>query len=236
MKLFDVQKWSTSSAPPPASIAPGMTPHKILSMMIQGDTNPNRRSSMMPFSSNTEGFRRSIAPPVSSPAFVTTHKFNPAMSPEPAPPKMVWGEPTWFLFHTLAEKVKESDFMDIRSGLLHIIFTICSNLPCPICATHAKEYLNGINFNAIQTKGQLKQLMYQFHNTVNARKDVPPFPYSQLDQKYSTAVTVNIIRNFVAVFNRKNKNIRLLADDMQRDTIVVNLKTWFNEHIGQFAT
>ena len=65
---------------------------------------------------------------------------------EPKPKTMLWGEPTWFLFHTLAEKVKPKDFPKIRESFIHIILRICSNLPCPDCANHALQYMNGINF------------------------------------------------------------------------------------------
>jgi hypothetical protein len=56
--------------------------------------------------------------------------------------KVKWGEPTWFLFHTLSVKIKESEFLRVRKELLNCIYSICVNLPCPICAEHAKQYLD----------------------------------------------------------------------------------------------
>ena len=97
-------------------------------------------------------------------------KVNPEISVVKETKKMDWGEPTWFLFHTLAEKVKEEEFQNIRVELLNIIYSICSNLPCPVCSTHAKQHLNGTNFNNIQTKQQLKDFFFHFHNIVNQRK------------------------------------------------------------------
>ena len=88
---------------------------------------------------------------------------------ENVPKKVKWGEPTWFLLHTLSVKVKESEFKNIRVELLNQIYAICTNLPCPDCANHAKNYLDGINFNTIQTKEDLKMLLYTFHNNVNKR-------------------------------------------------------------------
>ena len=52
---------------------------------------------------------------------------NPARKP------MRWGEPTWFLLHTLSVKIKEEHFSQIKDELLSIINNICSNLPCPDC-------------------------------------------------------------------------------------------------------
>ena len=148
--------------------------------------------------------------------------------------KMVWGEPTWFLFHTIAEKVKEDHFGLIRVELLNIIFTICSNLPCPICTKHASDHLKGTNFNSIQTKQQLKDFLFDFHNIVNRRKGFPIFDYKQLDEKYSKANTNLIIVNFINYFSDKHKNTRLIADDFIRTKIVQRLSEWFYKNINSF--
>ena len=149
--------------------------------------------------------------------------------------KILWGEPTWFLFHTLAEKVHESDFDKIRTSLLEIIYTISIHLPCPSCASHAKQHLDGINFNAIQTKAQLKQMLFEFHNAVNKRKNFPLFLSSDLDEKYSKAITLHIIQNFMMQFEKKTKSVRLIADDLHRQRMTVTLKTWFNNNVVYFT-
>lgn len=158
-------------------------------------------------------------------------------SPIENPPKKVkWGEPTWFLLHTLSVKVKESEFKHIRVDLLNRIYAICINLPCPDCANHAKNYLDGINFNTIQTKEDLKMLLYTFHNSINKKKGYPMFPYEQLDEKYSLAITNNIIRNFMVHFSDRNRSLKLLVGDLQRAQICSFLKNWFNENIIYFDT
>jgi len=149
--------------------------------------------------------------------------------------KVKWGEPTWFLFHTLSVKVKDSDFQKIRVDLLNRIYAISTNLPCPDCANHAKLYLDGINFNTIQTKEDLKQMLFTFHNEVNKRKGYPQFPYEELDAKYSLAVTNNIIRNFMYHFSDRNRSIKLMASDLFRARLCELLKTWFNENIQSFS-
>jgi len=152
------------------------------------------------------------------------------------PKKVKWGEPTWFLLHTLSIKVKESEFTNIRADLLNRIYAICTNLPCPDCANHAKIYLDGINFNTIQTKESLKMLLYTFHNSVNKRKGYPFFPYDKLDEKYSLAITNNIIRNFMVHFSDRNRSLKLIAGDLHRSQLCVLLKNWFNENISCFDT
>jgi hypothetical protein len=151
----------------------------------------------------------------------------------PPPKKMKWGEPTWILFHTLAEKVNENNFSQIRVELLNTIYSICANLPCPDCAEHATAYLNGINFKTIQTKEQLKYMLYSFHNTVNSKKGVELFPIENLD-KYAQMNLINVIYTFMPFFQDKSNSIRMIANDFHRTRIASQLKIWFNMYISYF--
>jgi hypothetical protein len=149
-------------------------------------------------------------------------------------PKMIWGPPIWFLFHTLAEKIKPESFSTIIKELLNNINIICSNLPCPICSTHAKEYMGKINFNSIRSKQDLKKLLFDFHNTVNSRKGYTIFTKEELDSKYSNSNTVNIIHNFIIHFKDKHRSPKLIADDLMRQRIAANLQIWFQNNITAF--
>ena len=149
------------------------------------------------------------------------------------PKKMKWGEPVWLLLHTLCEKVKLDSFSEIRQGFLNIIYIICTNLPCPECSAHAKTYLDGNQFIAIQTKDQLIRFIFDFHNSVNSRKGFPIFKYQDL-QKYSTAITVNIIYNFMNSYNVKNHSIHMISNDVYRGRMIETIKKWFNQNIDNF--
>ena len=149
--------------------------------------------------------------------------------------KMKWGEPIWFLFHTLAEKAKPESFHIIRSELLNIIYSICSNLPCPKCTIHATEYMKKINFNSIQTKNDLKLFLFQFHNSVNQRKNVNPFAYEQLDDKYSKTNTVAIINYFLSVYTQNTDfNVSMISYKLQRGMIINKIKKWISDNIQYF--
>jgi len=164
---------------------------------------------------------------------------QPQPQPQPVPekkiPTMLWGKPTWYLFHTLAEKVNETNFLKIRSELLNIIYAICVNMPCPKCAEHAKKYLNGINFNSIQNKEDLKLLFFNFHNYVNGQKKIELFKYEDLIQ-YKNADLTNIINVFIFEYNRKSKNIRFLTDELHREQIVTRIRNWFFQNIQYFSS
>ena len=172
---------------------------------------------------------------IETPIIHVVAKFNPA-TPVIAPTKkpMKWGEPTWFLLHTLAQKIKSDKFMIIRNDLLDAIYSICTNLPCPDCATHAKTYLDSINFKLIKSKDDLKRVLFDFHNFVNNRKGYPIFAFEELNNKYVKAVTINIIHNFIFYFEDRHPSPRMISNDMYRKRISNNLKIWFDKNIQYF--
>jgi len=157
-----------------------------------------------------------------------------AVEPPNKPKPMMWGEPTWFLFHTLAQKVKEEYFDLLKNDLFTKIISICSNLPCPTCADHAAAYMSKVNFSAIKTKKDLIDMLFNFHNIVNSQKKYPIFPYSELEPKYTSAVTINIIQNFILHFDTKVYNVQLMANSMRKSRLVSSLKEWFNANIQYF--
>jgi len=167
---------------------------------------------------------------------MTTTPSNTTITTQTSTPikKMKWGEPTWFLFHTLACKVKEEYFQQIKKELLNNIYSICANLPCPTCAQHAMDYMKSINFNTIKTKEDLKNMLFVFHNSINAKKGFTIFQYSDLDDKYSKAVTINIIHNFFHYYSDKHKSIHMIANDLYRSRQIVLLKEWFHKNIQYF--
>jgi hypothetical protein len=147
---------------------------------------------------------------------------------------MKWGKPTWYLLHTLAEKVKDENFSSVRKDLLDIIYSICTNLPCPDCANHARVYLDGINFNTIQTKEDLKLMLFIFHNTVNKKKGYAIFTQEELDSMYASAITINIIQNFMSAYLVKNSAPQMIANDMFRRRIIGNAQDWLTKNMEKF--
>lgn len=148
--------------------------------------------------------------------------------------KMLWGAPVWFMLHTIADKVLDEKFQEIRVDLLNIVYIIVTNLPCPICSDHAKEHFKSVNFNNIQTKEDFKYLLFDFHNLVNTRKQYPLFSYDELNAKYSKAITINILQNFMVQFTKNSGNIRLISEDLYRKRIISRTKTFFETNINCF--
>ncbi len=143
------------------------------------------------------------------------------------PTNMVWGKPTWYMLHTLAEKIKSEYFPQLRVEILNIIMRICNNLPCPDCTNHATAYMNRLNFYNIQTKEQLKMMLFQFHNNVNSKKKgYPMFPMNKLDSTYQRANTTNIITNFFHHFSKTNYSGRMGTENFHRTRTVRDIKEW----------
>lgn len=157
-------------------------------------------------------------------------------TPQPATTvgKVKWGPAVWYFLHTVSVKIKDEMFSSIRLELLSHIYAICTNLPCPDCSNHAKAYLDSINFNTIQTKNDLKKMLWTFHNSVNQRKGYPFFTFDQVDETYLKAVTNNIFVYFIAHFSDRNRSLKLLPTDLHRSRLCNSLKIWLNANINAF--
>ena len=174
---------------------------------------------------------------------VNTERLNTSLPLPPPPPfisnekKVKWGPAVWYFLHTLSVKIKEESFIVMRKELLEMVYMICINLPCPDCAQHAKTYLDKVNFNAIQTRDDFKKMLYNFHNSVNARKGYPLFEYEKLDEMYSKAKIIPILQNFFAHFqDRKYRSIKLLTTDLHRNLMCNDLKIWFKKNWNIFVS
>ncbi len=124
-------------------------------------------------------------------------------------PDMAWGAHYWYFFHTLTEKIIDDKFNSKKDELINIIQMICSNLPCPECTEHAKDYINKVDWKNVKSKMDLKHIMYTFHNNVNSQKNYPIFSLDELETKYKSANTIAIINNFLNYFPYKGRQLMI---------------------------
>jgi hypothetical protein len=143
-----------------------------------------------------------------------------------------WGPPTWIFIHTLAEKIKDDRFDIIGKQVLLNIIEICKNLPCPECSDHAKKFWAKVNVNKVNTKQDLINLLYVFHNSVNVRKHSRPFKYADL-QYYKTLNLVDTFNNFARNFHTKG-NMAQLSESFHRTRLLNSLKRWLMSNIQHF--
>ena len=143
-----------------------------------------------------------------------------------------WGPPTWTLFHTLIEKIKEDSFNQIGPQLFSYIFRICGYLPCPDCSRHAIQFLSRVESKSLSSKIEMKNLFYIFHNAVNKRKNKPLFNYEKIDN-YKNFNLITCFNNFVAIYHTKG-NMKLLAETFQRKLIIGEFKKWLELNFKHF--
>ena len=143
-----------------------------------------------------------------------------------------WGPPTWSLFHTLIEKLKEEKYDKIYVELFNYILQICHNLPCPTCTIHARQTLSGIKVTDLTNKIEFKNFLYAFHNKVSQRNNKPLFKYEDLELYKSKNVIIEF-NNFSRAYTRNN-NTALLADNFQRKQFIKKFKKWIMENMKYF--
>jgi len=147
-------------------------------------------------------------------------------------PPEVWGPAVWTLFHTLAEKLNPNSYNQVAPSLFLMIVQICKVLPCPDCSRDASIFLAKIKLSDYKTKDEFKNMLYLFHNWVNAKKRKPLYNYANMD-KYKNLHLPFVINNFIAKYNTKG-NMKLLAESFQRSFVIKNFIAWFKKYSPAF--
>ena len=141
-----------------------------------------------------------------------------------------WGNACWFLFHTLAVKLKP-ERTDLVPKILSLVINVCKNLPCPDCSQHATATLNSLRCNQIKTRDQLMLVLWQFHNMVNKRRKVEFFSIDEYNKKYSNALFDPIVSNFIRVMKGKfPTNERGMLNSMQRSIMVDDVESFVSNN------
>ena len=111
----------------------------------------------------------------------------------------LWATPTWYFFHTFAEKVHPIFYRHNAAKCFNIIKLICFNLPCADCRFHATRYIKHIKLRDVSTKEDLRFVLFTFHNDVNRRLGKPIFSWEQL-KMYRRARKLPIFQLFMNRF------------------------------------
>ncbi len=141
-------------------------------------------------------------------------------------PPEVWGPAVWTLFHTLAEKLNPNAYNQVIPSFFGIIVQICKALPCPDCSRDATHFLAKIKLSDYKNKDEFKNMLYLFHNYVNAKKRKPLYNYANMN-KYANMNLFFVVNDFIAKYNTKG-NMKLIAESFQRSFVIKNFIAWFN--------
>jgi hypothetical protein len=144
----------------------------------------------------------------------------------------VWGPPVWKFLHTLVDKVKPESFTFLKDDLIHFIKSICDQLPCPECSTHATMFMRKVNYKNIHDKETLRYVLFKFHNEVNKRlkydiqdeRILEQYQKSSIEQCY-----VEFVKNITAFTNQKQ-----MIHSMHRNRTIQNLTRWLRKNKNHF--
>jgi hypothetical protein len=106
-------------------------------------------------------------------------------------------------------------------------------LPCPDCSNDASNFLAKIKLNNYKTKIEFKNMLYLFHNWVNAKKRKQLYNHSHL-VKYANLNLIYVINNFISKYNTKG-NMKLLTESFQRTFVVKDFLNWFKAYSRAFV-
>ena len=136
-----------------------------------------------------------------------------------------WAMPTWIFLHTLAAQIPEERYQVIKEDLLYKIKSLMSVLPCPDCANHATEAMAKIHLKHVQTKAAFKQVMWKFHNSVNARIGKRLFHELELGI-YEKCHLGTVYAIFFNEFTKPVHNSKLMMDVMARNGVMRKFHAW----------
>lgn len=137
-----------------------------------------------------------------------------------------WGNITWKLFHTLAEKVNEKKFPEVRNTMIKIIVNTCANLPCPQCQEHATNVIKQSYINNIKTKKHYIEFLRQFHNIVNIKLNKKTYSIEEIKNMYINENIYNILLEFKFFYSKTNMAQRMIANNFNKKHF---LTTLFND-------
>ena len=143
--------------------------------------------------------------------------------------KAYWGEPTWLLFHCLAERADPVKYGKHYLTVWNFIKDICDGLPCPYCKQHASNYVKRIPLTSINTKEKLKQTLFSFHNDVNLRTGKSSMDTSVLE-KYKRSNIYKILELFMERFFVSYIGTRYF-NDWLKNQLKEKTKTFWNFYV-----
>jgi len=141
--------------------------------------------------------------------------------------KSVWGPATWTMLHCLVLKIKD-DANNIEQ-LKTMISSICENLPCPYCASHARTILQKSNFSRIQDVLSLRVFIFQFHNKVNEKLKKPQMEYSAHLERYKNSNLVDVINTFIQAYNN-NSGTTMMLYSFHKKQVTQQLRNYFKSY------
>jgi hypothetical protein len=148
--------------------------------------------------------------------------------------KSVWGPCIWNVLHTLSIKIKDSHFDSQRTRIIEIIQKICNNLPCPICSSHASNFLRKNRFSQLKSKDQLIRFMWMLHNDVNKRLKKQSVDYDTLLSTYESMDFKEVLTKYYTSLSNMNFGEKMMLYSFHRKLFLKSFLNYFKTNIKSF--
>tara|TARA_B100001093_G_C26770247_1_gene989799 strand:+ start:547 stop:1002 length:456 start_codon:yes stop_codon:yes gene_type:complete len=134
-----------------------------------------------------------------------------------------WGNITWKFFHTIAERVNESKFPEIKHIMIKIIVNTCNNLPCPECKEHASNIIKQSYTNNIKTKKHYIEFLRQLHNIVNIKLNKKIYSDEEIKNMYINENLSEILFKFKSIYSKNQIAERMITHNLRKKQFLISL-------------
>lgn len=116
-----------------------------------------------------------------------------AKTPMETPPDVtVLGRSAWTLIHTMAVRFPEKPSAEDKKKMVQFLSALSDFYPCPLCATHLKQYLDAHPAD-VSSQSALRQWLCDLHNNVNRRLKKPSFDCDLVGDRWGGGPLMGLI-------------------------------------------
>lgn len=139
-----------------------------------------------------------------------------------------WGNITWKFFHTLADKIDESQFYIVKDRVIDIIVSTCGNLPCPDCSEHATKILKKSYIRNIRTKEHLIEFIRQLHNIINIKLSKKTYSSEEIKDMYINVNIYATVKELIHIYSKKTSAPKMMSHNLHKNIFMRTLTSKLN--------
>lgn len=147
--------------------------------------------------------------------------------------KAGWGPIVWKALHCITLKIKNEEFEKEKNNIIKIISDICTNLPCPQCASHASNFIRRYKMKNIKNKDELIKYIFLMHNNVNKRLKKKSYNFDDIEI-YNSYDIKNVLTDYYKMNINLRTGERMMLHNYHRKMFISEFYNYFNGNIAKF--
>lgn len=147
--------------------------------------------------------------------------------------KAEWGPIIWKVLHCITIKIKDEEFPKERQEIIRIITNICSNLPCPQCASHASGIIRKHKLVQVKNKSDLIKFVFFMHNLVNKRLKKKPYSFDNI-QHYNQYDIKSVLSDYYRMNANSKYGEKMMLYTYHRNEFMKRFYNYFNTNLSKF--